>query len=259
MTVVRRPLTARGVIASTLIGTNPPLLSARRLVRVGELFGINAGTIRVALSRMVVAGEVEKRERGYELVGHLLTRRDAQSEGRATPVGRWNRSWEMVAVTGTAGSSSARSNLRSSLTRFRLGELREGLWVRPANLDPDRNPTLRSHLTPMTTSFSGHPDDDPRALAARLWDLDEWSRDARELIASIEALTQTLGSVAGDDPHLLGPGFVESAAVLRLFSADPLLPGELEPTCWPAAALRSVYDDFDVAYRGLLLRWLDAA
>ena len=53
MTVVRRPLTARGVIASTLIGTNPPLLSARRLVRVGELFGINAGTIRVALSRMV--------------------------------------------------------------------------------------------------------------------------------------------------------------------------------------------------------------
>jgi len=258
MTVVRRPLTARGVIASTLIGTSPPLLSARRLVRVGELFGINAGTIRVALSRMQAAGEVAKRERGYELVGDLLKRRDAQTEGRAAPVTRWDNTWEMVAVTAAAGSSSARSKTRRSLTRLRLGELREGLWMRPANLDPDRSASVRSEIAGSTASFSGHPEDDPRALATQLWDLDAWSQDASELIASIAKLSTTLGSSAGDDPDLLGPGFVESAAVLRLFTSDPLLPVELEPAEWPAAELRSVYNDFDAAYRRLLLRWLEA-
>ena len=51
-------LTARSVIASTLLGTEPPRLPGRVLVRVGELFGITEGTIRTALSRMVASGEL---------------------------------------------------------------------------------------------------------------------------------------------------------------------------------------------------------
>ncbi|TMR26179.1 hypothetical protein ETD96_41735, partial [Actinomadura geliboluensis] len=44
-----RPLTARSVVLSTLLGVHPPRLPARHLVRVGDLFGIAEGTIRVCL------------------------------------------------------------------------------------------------------------------------------------------------------------------------------------------------------------------
>ena len=46
-----------------------------------------------------------------------------------------------------------------------------------------------------------------------------------------------------------------SAAVLRQFQSDPLLPEELLPRDWPGAALRDEYDRFDRAYRALLLEY----
>ncbi len=78
-----RPLTARSLIASTLLGTHPPVLPGRLLVRLGELFGIAEGTTRVALSRMVAAGELETEDGRYRLVGAaLLARQAAQERGR---------------------------------------------------------------------------------------------------------------------------------------------------------------------------------
>ncbi|MDQ3757078.1 MAG: PaaX domain-containing protein, C- domain protein, partial [Actinomycetota bacterium] len=45
-----RPLTARSVLLSTLLGAHPPELPVQVLVRSGELFGMAEGTVRVALS-----------------------------------------------------------------------------------------------------------------------------------------------------------------------------------------------------------------
>ena len=47
-----------------------------------------------------------------------------------------------------------------------------------------------------------------------------------------------------------------SAAVLRHFQADPLLPAELLDRHWPGARLRADYDRYDAAYRGALAGWL---
>ncbi len=58
-----RPLTARSIVASALLGTHPPVLRGQLLVRLGELFGVAEGTTRVALSRMVAAGELDRRRR----------------------------------------------------------------------------------------------------------------------------------------------------------------------------------------------------
>ena len=44
-----RPLTARSIIASTLLGTHPPVLRGQLMVRLVELFGVPEGTTRVAL------------------------------------------------------------------------------------------------------------------------------------------------------------------------------------------------------------------
>jgi phenylacetic acid degradation operon negative regulatory protein len=56
-------------------------------------------------------------------------------------------------------------------------------------------------------------------------------------------------------PDDLAPGFVVSAAVLRHFQADPLLPLELLPKDWPGAKLRAFYENWDARYRTLLAEW----
>src|SRR5947209_11480295 len=58
-------------------------LDAATLVRSGELFGIAEGTTRVALSRMVAAGELVAVERGYQLAGALTSRQARQDLSRA--------------------------------------------------------------------------------------------------------------------------------------------------------------------------------
>ena len=66
------PLTARSVIATTLLGSHHGELSAGRLVRTAALFDISASATRTALSRMKVAGELESDNGKYRLAGALL-------------------------------------------------------------------------------------------------------------------------------------------------------------------------------------------
>src|SRR5438105_14110135 len=85
-----RPLSARSVVASVLLGTHPPRLSAAALVELCGRFGIAGGTTRVALSRMVAAGELAVEDGHYRLVGEaLLSRPPAQAAGLPPPVAPW--------------------------------------------------------------------------------------------------------------------------------------------------------------------------
>ena len=257
MAILRRPLTARNVIASTLLGTQPPILSARRLVRAGQLFGINSGTIRVGLTRMVANGELTNEERGYRLTGSLLDRQTRQDTGREPDYIEWNGDWTIATVRSAGRSPADRTSLRQAFGALRMAELREGVWLRPANLGVDHSPASSAQVAADCIVFLGRLQDgsDPRNLVHQLWNLEEWQRDADELLASIGDLVAGLNR---DDLSLLAPGFVESAAVLRLLTADPLLPTELAPSPWSSADLRLEYDDFDTAYRRLLREWLDS-
>jgi hypothetical protein len=49
--------TDEDTMVSALLGTDPPALPPERLARVGALFGLRAGTVRTALSRMVTNGD----------------------------------------------------------------------------------------------------------------------------------------------------------------------------------------------------------
>ena len=166
----KRPLTARSVLASALLGESPPTLPVRRLVRIAALFGINENRARVALSRMAASGEVRQRRRG-----HLHPRRPAARAraGASRSLGPrttapFDGTWHLVVVTATGDAPAARRARRAALRAARLGELRDGTWLRPANLELDldaatrrvdsrgspRGPTPRPARSPRASSTS---------------------------------------------------------------------------------------------------------
>ena len=73
-----RPLTARSVVLSLLLGTHPPRLPVRDILDAGELFGISPATMRVALTRLVQAGDLVADQAVYALSPRHLERHRLQ-------------------------------------------------------------------------------------------------------------------------------------------------------------------------------------
>ncbi|MCK2217136.1 PaaX domain-containing protein, C- domain protein [Actinomadura sp. ATCC 31491] len=234
----RNSLSARSAVLSALLGSHPPRLPARHLVRIGALFGVAEGTVRVALSRMVAAGDLVQDNGFYTLSPRLVERQARQDESRDPHTRPWDGTWEVAVVTAERRAPAERAALRQAMTALRLAELREGTWMRPANLVRAGWPEI---VTAQCTLIDGRPHGDPTPL---LWDLDGWAAEARRLERALERADG------------LAEGFLVSAAVLRHLLADPLLPAELLPGDWPGAELRARYDAFDARYREVLLRHL---
>jgi len=251
-----RPLSARSVLVSALLGTDPPALPPDRLVRVGALFGLRAGTVRTALSRMVAAGDAVRDDRQwYRLGEQLLERRARQALGRTGPPSRWTGQWVQAVVLPGARSAAERTDLRRTMERLRFGELRDGVWMRPDNLGRPAGDATWDRIAGSCLWSRCSPDRDDD-LPALLWDLDGWADRAVRLRRSIGPLANALER---GDADALRPGFELSAAVLRHLVADPLLPAELLPRRWPGDPLRATYERFDRSYRRLLLDYLSAA
>jgi phenylacetic acid degradation operon negative regulatory protein len=230
------------VLASALLGESPPTLPVRRLVRVAALFGINENRARVALSRMAARGEVVGDGRGaYTLTGRLLERAGRLAVARTGAAGPDDGGWHLVVVTASGDDAATRRSRRARLREARLGELRDGTWLRPANLPV----VLDAETDRAVTRLRGEPEGDPAALAARLFDLAGWARRAGRLLAALDAVDLTA-------PRALAEGFERDAEVLRHLQRDPLLPATLLPAGWPGPALRARFDAFDAAYRAVL-------
>lgn len=219
-------VSARSAVLSLLLGAHPPELEGREIVAAMRLFGVAESTTRAAMSRMVAAGDLV-RDGGPYALSERLARRQARTDSPATLP--WDGSWESAIVTTSGRSAGDRAELRAEMTRLRLAELREGVWMRPANLDR----TLPATVRQVTTRFTARPEDDPVDLAHTLWDLSEWSRRGHALLGVI--------ADAGDDGRARFPAMV---SVVRHLYRDPLLPPELRPGDWPADELTAAYTDF---------------
>jgi phenylacetic acid degradation operon negative regulatory protein len=220
-------MTARSVVLSVLLGAHPAWATAAELLRLTSDFDIKDTTLRVALTRMVSAGDLVRSSDGYRLSARLLARQRRQDAALA-PVSRdWDGDWITVVVTAVGTDARSRAILRTALQDSRFAELREGVWMRPDNL-ADGVPVEADGRVWVLLSR----DDRPADLAARLWDLPGWADTARRLLREMDSATDIPGR------------FAVAAAMVRHLLGDPVLPDELLPGDWPADRLRAAYVEF---------------
>ncbi len=232
-----RPLTARSAVLSTLLGSAAGAATPAELVALAGELGITENAMRASLSRMLGAGEVSRTEDGYRLNDRLAQRQRRQEAAAQAPVTTWDGTWLLAVVT-TAGREAAdRAELRAGLRAARLAELREGVWLRPANLPCDLSAYPEVTVWRDARPAPGTDDD----VVARLWDLRGWAAHARHLLDA---------AAEHEHPGRAGERFTVMAAIVRHLMDDPALPPELVPQDHPADRLRAAYAD----YRAELLR-----
>lgn len=249
--IARRPLTARSVIASTLLGVDPPRLPALALVRSGELFGLREGTTRTALSRMATAGELVAEDGHYALAGSLLERHQRQQRARHPTPHPWDGTWMLALVTPERRAAPERSAFRDAARRLKLAEVREGVWARPSGVEAERDPDSWAVVDSQVSWVRGGRPDDVGAFVDA-FDLRAWSATASELLVEMQESQPQLDARSSE---AVPSTFVTSAAVLRHLVADPMLPTELLPDTWPGEELRAAYDRFDRAFKATWRAW----
>jgi phenylacetic acid degradation operon negative regulatory protein len=220
-------MTARSVVLSVLLGAHPASASVAELVRLTSDFGIKESTLRVALTRMVGAGDLVRADHGYRLSARLLNRQRRQDDALNPSTRDWDGDWITLVITTVGIDPRTRAAMRTELQEARFGELREGVWLRPDNLDAPLSAEIGGWVRMLRAI-----DDDPAGLASLLWDLDEWSRAGRRLLDAMAA--------AADIPGR----FLVAASIVRHLLTDPVLPAELLPAGWPGQELRAAYADF---------------
>ena len=220
-------MTARSVVLSVLLGAHPAWATTAELLRLTSDFGIRESTLRVALTRMVAAGDLVRSEDGYRLSDRLLARQRRQDDALDPATRDWDGSWVMAVTTAVGEDPRTRAALRTALSRNRFAELREGVWLRPDNLQA----AAPDEIADLVRLFAVHDRDDA-GLTVRLWNLGEWSDTGRRLLNEMAA--------AADVPAK----FIVAAAMVRHLLTDPVLPGALLPPDWPGQELRDGYSEF---------------
>lgn len=220
-------MTARSVVLSVLLGAHPASATAAELVRLTADFDIKEPTLRVALTRMVSAGDLVRSQDGYRLSERLMARQRRQDDAINPQLRPWDGAWTTLVITSVGIDARTRASLRTTLQQNRFAELREGVWLRPDNVKYTVPDDVLSLVRVMRTY-----DDRPAELAEQLWDLPAWARTGRDLLDDMAAAT--------DVPAR----FVAAAGMVRHLLTDPVLPDELLPDGWPGSALREAYAEF---------------
>ena len=242
-----RPLSARSVLATALLGADQPHLTVGELVAIASWFGISDGAARTCLWRMVSNGELASDDGTYALAGSLLGRRqrvDEAANADDSMAPPWDGTWELAVVSLDRRSAADRMALRKAATALHLAELREGIWIRPDNLDPNRLPTLREVLDRQCVHFHGAATDVPTEFVRSLFNLDGWATDARRLTLAVRDELDVEAVHADDFTYQ----FALSITVVRHLQLDPQLPAELVDD-WPGHELRGAYRHFDEVFK----------
>jgi phenylacetic acid degradation operon negative regulatory protein len=212
-------------LLSTLGGRSMPV---RALIAAAALFGIEENALRVALTRLLAAGTLERDDWGEYRLGQKAQAVQQQVvswrrlEERVRP---WRGGWIGIHTSGLARAEARRC--RRAIRFFGFRELVPGFDLRPDNLSLALGELHRELLSlgvPSATAVFAVTDlDETSAVRARsLWDtrelVNEYRRSCAELAQSEARLAELPIGKAMVESFLLG------GRVIRQLVLDPLLP-----------------------------------
>lgn len=222
-------------LLSTLAGGTMPVGA---LVEAADLFGIQENALRVALARLLAAGQIERDERGrYRLGAQALPiDRRVTSWRRAAERARpWDGDWLGVHTAGLGPRPAERQVRRRGRALRFLGfeTLAPGLALRPNNLRGGAL-AVREELRGLGLEAGAlvfelaalDPASDARARG--LWDATGLCGGYRQSLADLAASEQAL-QVASEAQAMV-ESYVLGGRVIRQLVLDPLLPEPIVPT-----------------------------
>lgn len=229
-------VSARALVLSLMSGTDAAPQTIARLIGAAALFGIEAATLRVAVTRLLKEGLLESPDRGIYRPGpraRALTRRVQTWQTVRDRMTAWDGGW-LIALTHDLGRTD-RKQLRArerALALFGYREAGGAMWVRPANLAG----ALDDHRAELTGIGA---DEDITLLKVSgvaaptapdwpaLWPPDDL---ARAYATALEAMQQSRARLSGlGKDEAARETLLVGQAVIRLINFDPLLPPELGP------------------------------
>ena len=226
--------TAKRLVLSLLSAPALEQVGIGLLVKWGELFAIDAATMRVTVGRLVRQRLLSSPERGVYRIGpegKLIAETARDWVNAETRIGPWRGEWLLIhcAHLGRANRSALRARERA----FRLTGLSEfvsGLWLRPANLSEPVAAT-RARLVELgleAEAILALATEIPGVGEKELFEL--WPRKQieaayRQHLAAMKTSTRNLKklSLAQAAKETIEVG----EAVIRQINGDPLLPDSM--------------------------------
>lgn len=232
-------------------------------VDTGELYtvagalGMSDQQVRLCVKRLVAEGRFTHEGRGRRAV--LRATEDArrtlepnvefvrhafrQDRGEVP----WDGAWRLVAFAIPESARSARDALRDTIVWLGGAALHGGLyacandWTELISAEAHRL-GVSAAVTQLTSrDLRIGTIDQPRALAAKLWPLDEIAGRYTRLLEIVRPrLTRLESGTDFTDVELLTIGVELGVEFTRAIEPDPLLPPELLPTPWPGRQARTL-------------------
>lgn len=234
---------------------------ASELYPVAEACGQTADQVRSCLRRLVAEGLFVRSGEGRDAVfaatdaglralgaslekARLAYAQDAAGKG-------WDRTWRLIAFAIPETKRAARDAFRDHLLELGGAAIQNGLYVSPHRWHDDalreaRRLGVAEHVTAASTDdLEIGGERDPRALAAKLWPIEEVAARYERFIAIYEGIPEDLEQMRRQRRRLTEAEFLPGALIIGIkfqecFNLDPLLPPELLPRPWPGRRAREL-------------------
>lgn len=211
-----------------------------------NLTGLDDQPVRLAIRRLVAAGDVVQHGRGragsltLTDSGRRRLQRDRQSLALAFAQDaghvKWDGLWYLIAVSAPESDRSIRDSLRRELVAMGAVTISTGLYVSPHDLRKALPVEAAANIATATTAdLAVQGMADPMLIAEALWprqpviDAYQDIEDAVRQDAASSTLTPVVGLL-----HL-------AEALERAMRHDPLIPLDLRGQPWPPSTVRGAW------------------
>ncbi|MEV6978920.1 PaaX family transcriptional regulator C-terminal domain-containing protein [Kitasatospora sp. NPDC093806] len=240
-------------------------IDAGELYAVAGALGMTDQQVRLCIKRMAADGLLVQEGRGRRAVLRETeqARRSAEPEvefvrhmyAQDAGLAPWDGRWHLAAFAVPESARTARDTLRETLVRLGGAAVQGGVYVSANAWEPYVEAEVErlgvgdgvTLLTSTDLRIAGETE--PRALARRLWPLDELADGHRRLAAlaadrltrltATAPVTATATASATRTEHL-AIALELAAEFTRATALDPLLPPELLPRPWPGTEARAL-------------------